>query len=198
MTPDTADRASPVAATEGSQAVAPTFEQFFAEHRGPVLTLLYSLSGRRDLAEDLAQEAFTEAFRRWSDISTYDDPGAWVRRVAINRSVSVVRRRVSERRALARIAARRVPAPEHEPSDDRFWDAVRALPARQAQAVALHYLEDRSIAAIAEVLDIAEPTVRVHLHRGRLELARTLGLDQRGPDQGGPDQTNPEQTGEDR
>lgn len=40
--------------------------------------------------------------------------------------------------------------------------------------MALHYLEDRSIAEIAEVLDCRPSTVKVHLHRGRLALAKRL------------------------
>lgn len=178
MTPDTEDRPTPEALAIGT--LTPSFEQFFAANRGGVLALLYSLSGSRQVAEDVAQDAFTEAFRRWSTISRYDDPAAWVRRVAINKSISGVRKRVNERKALARAASRAVTSGETpvDPDGDRFWAAVRALPERQAQAVALHYLEDRSVAEIARVLDIAEPTVRVHLHRGRLELARTLGLDQ--------------------
>lgn len=60
---------------------------------------------------------------------------------------------------------------------DRFWRAVRALPARQAQCIALRYLDDLGSASIARVLGCAESTVRVHLHRGRTALARTLALD---------------------
>lgn len=60
--------------------------------------------------------------------------------------------------------------------DAELWAAVRRLSDRQAQVVALHYLEDRSVASIAETLRCAEGTVKVHLHRGRLSLARTLGL----------------------
>ncbi len=59
-------------------------------------------------------------------------------------------------------------------ADPAFWDAVRRLPRRQAQCVALHYLEDRSVADIARVLGIGEATVRVHLHRGRSTLAAAL------------------------
>jgi RNA polymerase sigma-70 factor, ECF subfamily len=59
-------------------------------------------------------------------------------------------------------------------TDHEFWDAVRGLPDRQAQAIALHYLEDRPVADIAEILGCAPATVKVHLHRGRRALADAL------------------------
>jgi RNA polymerase sigma-70 factor, ECF subfamily len=57
-----------------------------------------------------------------------------------------------------------------------FWRAVRSLPRRQAQAVALHYLEDLPVADIARVLGCAEGTVKAHLHHGREALGRRLAL----------------------
>jgi RNA polymerase sigma-70 factor (ECF subfamily) len=54
---------------------------------------------------------------------------------------------------------------------------VRALPKRQSQAIALHYLEDLPVAEIAEILECAESTVKVHLHKGRKRLADRLDLD---------------------
>jgi RNA polymerase sigma-70 factor (ECF subfamily) len=94
-------------------------------------------------------------------------------------SVSVFRRRRSELRMLTRLMARedRV-VPELSPSTLAFWQAVRALPKRQAQVVALFYLEDRPIADIALTLEMAEGTVKKHLHDGRKTLARTLDLDE--------------------
>jgi DNA-directed RNA polymerase specialized sigma24 family protein len=81
---------------------------------------------------------------------------------------------------LARLAGRREPALDVLPaSDAEFWRAVRALPSRQAQAVALYYLEDLSIGQSAAVLDCAEGTVRGHLARARRTLARRLRLDAR-------------------
>ncbi len=68
-----------------------------------------------------------------------------------------------------------MPPVELPPDDEAFWAAVRRLPERQAQVVALHYLEDRSVADIAAVLEISPDTVKVHLHRGRKALASALG-----------------------
>ncbi|MBV9953319.1 MAG: sigma-70 family RNA polymerase sigma factor [Acidimicrobiia bacterium] len=153
------------------------FDAFYAANLRPVVALVFSLTGSRAAAEDVAQDAFAAAFRRWATVGTYDEPGAWVRRVAVNRAVSRHRKLASEGRALLRLAGRREDPAALEPADDEFWRSVRALPTRQAQVVALHYLEDRSVEDIAHLLGVAEPTVRVHLHRGRHELARKLGLD---------------------
>jgi RNA polymerase sigma-70 factor (ECF subfamily) len=164
-----------IAVAPVSDVLTPSFEAFFAAEYRRVVGLAFVLCGRRGLAEEIAQDAFVKAYQRWATVSTYDDPGAWVRRVAANLATSTLRRRVREGRALTRLALRR-PAPDEIPLDDpTFWAAVRRLPKRQAQCVALHYLEDRSTAEVASVLGISEATVRVHLHRARTELAMTLG-----------------------
>jgi Sigma-70, region 4 len=81
-------------------------------------------------------------------------------------------------RARARLAARREPALDPLPASNAdLWRAVRALPSRQAQAVALYYLEDLSVRQTAVVLDCAEGTVRAHLAKARRTLARRLHLD---------------------
>ena len=76
--------------------------------------------------------------------------------------------------ALARLKPRQEYLPVLPVEDAGFWKAVRALPARQAQAIALHYMEDRSVAEIADILDCSQNTVKVHLHKGRATLARKL------------------------
>jgi RNA polymerase sigma-70 factor (ECF subfamily) len=85
-----------------------------------------------------------------------------------------MRRSGRERRALELVGAQPDPTVELPTTDHEFWDAVRTLPARQAQVIALHYLEDRPVVEIAEVLGCATATVKVHLHRGRKALADTL------------------------
>jgi RNA polymerase sigma-70 factor (sigma-E family) len=154
------------------------FEYFYLQEYPRVVALAYALSGSRAGAEDIAQEAFLRAYRDWDRVGSYEHQAAWVRRVAANLATSGLRRRLVEARALARLAARREPALDVLPAENAdFWRAVRALPQRQAQVVALYYLEDLSIQQTARVLDCAEGTVRAHLARARSALARRLGLD---------------------
>src|SRR5215211_783420 len=149
---------------------------YLHEYRG-VVELAYALSGNRSGAEDIAQEAFLRAYRDWQRVGRYQYPGAWVRRVAVNLATSAVRRRLIEARVLARFWAREEPQLAELPASGAdFWQAVRSLPRRQAQAVTLHYLEDLSVADIARVLGCAEGTVKAHLHNGREALARRLPL----------------------
>lgn len=155
-----------------------SFESFYRREFRDVVGLAYVLSGSRVGAEDLAQEAFVAAHERWDRIGGYDKPGAWVRRVVSNKAVSAFRRRAAERSALARLAGQRSPGlPELEPEDEEFWQMVRDLPKRQAQTTALFYVEDRSVAEIAEILECSPSTAKVHLHRARQALAGKLGLE---------------------
>jgi RNA polymerase sigma-70 factor (ECF subfamily) len=110
-------------------------------------------------------------------VSALDRPGAWARRVTINLAISGRRRLRSEAEALVRVDRR--PVTEVTLDDDRsqadqFWLAVRGLPARQRAAVALHYLEDRSVDEVAQVLGCAPGTVKAQLHEARATLARAL------------------------
>jgi RNA polymerase sigma-70 factor (ECF subfamily) len=143
-----------------------------------VVKLAFALSGSRAGAEDIAQEAFLRAYRDWERVGSYEHQAAWVRRVAANLATSGLRRRLVEARALARLAGRRESALDPlSASNADFWRAVRALPQRQAHAVALYYLEDLSVQETARVLGCAEGTVRAHLAKGRRSLARRLRLD---------------------
>jgi RNA polymerase sigma-70 factor (ECF subfamily) len=162
-------------AEAGSESLS--FDDFYRSEHRQVLGLAFVLTGNQWVAEDTAQDAFTAAFRNWRSIVAYDSPGAWVRRVTCNRAASVLRRRVREAKALMRLAGRTQTSIELDEGDEAFWHAVRLLPPRQAQAVALYYLEDYSVREIAEVLDCSEGSVKTHLSRAREAVARQLRLE---------------------
>ncbi len=148
-----------------------TFDAFFIDEFPRLVTLLTAWSGSRLVAEDLAQESLVQANRQWARVSGLDNPHAWVRRVALNRSKNEWRRRVRERRALDRTHLS-VPA-DDEPQlpNSELWARVRALPAKQRDAIVLRYVDDLPLADIAAVLGCSEGTVKTHLQRGRNALS---------------------------
>ncbi|MBK5266330.1 MAG: sigma-70 family RNA polymerase sigma factor [Acidimicrobiia bacterium] len=159
------------------QPIVLAFEPFYREHNPAVVGLVYTLSGSRNGAEDIAQEAFLRAHRNWDEVARYDRPGGWVRVVAMNLGRSRIRRLGAEARALARFAGMNVSAfPELEPHNEKFWAAVRSLPRRQREVVAFHYLEDMATADIAALLGITQSTVKNSLAQARVSLAKTLEM----------------------
>jgi RNA polymerase sigma-70 factor (ECF subfamily) len=127
-------------------------------------------------AEDLAQESFVSAHRHWARVGAYDDPGAWVRRVLINRATSFQRRLGAEWRAVNRLGGRadERTVPELSPQATEVWDEVRRLPRRQAQATVLHYVDQLSVEEIGQVMGCSSGAVKSHLHRARARLSQRL------------------------
>jgi RNA polymerase sigma-70 factor (ECF subfamily) len=154
------------------------FDAFYAREFRSVVGVAYALSGSRSRAEDLAQEAFVVVFRRWSEVSRLDDPGAWVRRVAVNRAVSWFRRTAAEARALLRIGNPDGDSAEVDVDAEVLWAEVRRLAPRQAQVIALHYVDQRTVPEIGRILECSENTVKTHLQRARDTLARRLAKEQ--------------------
>ncbi len=151
-----------------------SFDLFYQEEYSGLVQLAFVLSGSRHGAEDIAQDALVAAWKRWREL---EQPLAWTRRVVANLAVSAIRRRMVEGRAMMRLAVGRgEPIAELPEPDTEFWAAVRALPTRQRQILALYYLGDCSVGEIALTLTCAEGTVRATLHKGRLALARRLCL----------------------
>jgi RNA polymerase sigma-70 factor (ECF subfamily) len=151
-----------------------TFEGFYCREYPRIAALARVLTGPVG-AEDHAQEAMLVAYRRWREVSQMTDPAMWVRRVCVNKATSQLRRRAAEARAMLRLHGRRDLTPALEPDDEDFWAAVRGLPRRQAQVVALHYIYDLSVADVAATLQISEGTAKTHLSRARTSLVLALG-----------------------
>jgi RNA polymerase sigma-70 factor (ECF subfamily) len=156
-------------------ALLESFGSFYAREYRQVAALASAISGSPGAVEDLTQEAFLAAYDDWDRIGRYADPGAWVRRVLANKCASFWRRRGAEIRAIARLGTPRHRPARLDPESAEIWTAVRRLPRRQAQVVALRYLEDRSLEEIASILECSVGSVKQHLFRARHRLAEDLG-----------------------
>ncbi|HEY1739444.1 MAG TPA: sigma-70 family RNA polymerase sigma factor, partial [Acidimicrobiia bacterium] len=150
------------------------FDALYRREYPQLVGLAYALCGRRDVAEEIVQDAMVKTLARWSKVREYERPGAFVRRIVLHDTTSALRRRSAEMRALARLGERRSDAAGIDPDVDEFWRLVRALPTRQAQVVALFYGDDQPTAEIALLLGVAEGTVRATLAQARGALRSQL------------------------
>jgi RNA polymerase sigma-70 factor, ECF subfamily len=151
------------------------YDDFFRAEQPKMVVLALALTGVPEAARDLAQESMVKAYRAWPSVQQMDRPGAWLRRVTINASMSWHRSHRREAAAIARMGGDgSTVQPERE--GQQFWAAVRALPDRQRAVVALYYLEDQSVAATAVALEMPEGTVKTNLRMARAALALALGV----------------------
>lgn len=133
----------------------------------------FAILGRRADAEDCAQEALARALVRWRTVEPYAT--AWVARVATNQALDRARRSgrtapLSDTDAAGRRSA--------DPLDDRRRDlvvALRALPRRQREAVALRYLVDLPEADAASAMGCSLGTIKSATARGLDRLRAELG-----------------------
>jgi len=159
---------------DGGAGADTAFDAFARKERRALVAFAWTLIGDLGVAEDVAQDALHATWQAWDRDGGLQHPGAWARQVVANRVVDRMRRAGRERQALGLVGERAEPTEDLPTTDHEFWAAVRTLPERQAQAIALHYLEDRPVAEIAVILGCAPATVKVHLHRGRRALADAL------------------------
>jgi RNA polymerase sigma-70 factor (ECF subfamily) len=149
------------------------FDAFYQDSYARLVRQLWAVTGSRQDAEDVVQEAFVRAAARWGRVGAYELPEAWVRRVAIRLALNELRR---VRRGLTALLRLR-PAHQDGPSEDRpaLIVALRDLPLRYRQVLVLHYLADLPVQQIAAELGLPQGTVTTWLARGRLALIQRLG-----------------------
>ena len=147
------------------------FASMFRRMYPELVTLAWALTGSRENAEDIAQDSMLALYRKWDDLSSIENPNAYVRRICVNLAASWIRRRTREARVMLRVARRQSVETSQPEESEVFWSEVRRLPKRQGQVVALFYGCDLSVEQVAETLEMAQGTVKVHLSRGRTTLA---------------------------
>lgn len=146
------------------------FADFYRASRDACLRAVTAVVGDAHLAEELVAESFARAWTSWGKVRRHAAPRAWVVRTALNTGVSWWRRR------------REVPLEGHDaaaPTDMSGVDpaliaALRRLPARQREVLALRIFLDLDTETTAKVIGIAPGTVTAHLSRAIAALRRDL------------------------
>lgn len=151
------------------------FEVLYQLHARDAMSLAYLLTGDRDLAEDIMQEAFVRVGRRFADIRREDVFPAYLRRVVVNLVRSHARRSLVARRNLHRVVADPTTEATSSLEKGELWQALGLLPHRQRSALLLRFAEDLSEREVADLLGTSEKAVRSLVSRGREALREQLG-----------------------
>lgn len=144
-----------------------TFEQFYAEHHESIARALAVTLGDSELASDATNEAMTRAYKRWSKISQYDKPAAWVYRVGLNWSRSWHRRRRRERDRPISLGPDTTELGER---DDSLDAAIDRLSVDHRAVIVCRFHLDWSADQTAEALGIPTGTVKSRLARALAQL----------------------------
>ena len=148
---------------------------FYAATYQRLVSVVGVVAQDRGEAEEAVQDAFVRLLGQWPKVSRYDDPEAWVRKVAFG---YVSKRRRSVARGL-RAFRRHGPAPDVSPLSGANVDLQRALAALPRPQREVLVLQDLGLTneAIAQQLDIPTGTVKSRLSRARSVLAPVLRED---------------------
>jgi RNA polymerase sigma-70 factor (ECF subfamily) len=174
--PSVADRHLAALACEGDDGA---FDLLIERHLGSIQRLCWSMLSSRSDAEDAAQETFVRAYRCLSRYDTQRTFGPWLRGIATKVCLQVLRKRGrhSAREVSLDARYREPAAPEPREVSPLATKAVQALATltdTYRVPLALFYLEDASVAEVAEALGISQGAARVRLHRGREQIREIL------------------------
>lgn len=145
-------------------------------YSGRIYALAWAVVRDAQQAEDVAQETFIRAYEHIGGFRGASAFSTWLYRIAYNRAAGECRRR-----SFGRIDAESCTVAE-EPSVERFDEetivrmrrALERLRPEERALVTLFYEEERSVAEIAQIMDLTQSNVKVRLHRLRERLRRYM------------------------
>jgi RNA polymerase sigma-70 factor, ECF subfamily len=161
------------------------FSDFYERSYAVLVGHVFLVTTDRGEAEEAVQEAFARLWSRWPRISAYQNPEAWVRRVALNIAMKRWRRaRRGDQLVQDAHPTRRI-SNEAATNAERLdlISALRRLPASHREALLLHYVLGLSVQEVADemstrLVPIRPGTVKSWLHRGRAELGHALSTEE--------------------
>jgi RNA polymerase sigma-70 factor (ECF subfamily) len=163
---------------------ASAFGTLVRKYQDRLVTALLHICGSADEAEDVAQEAFIQAYVKLRSFAGQSAFYTWLYRIAINGAISRRRRRREETSVDANREDHGLePLDDGEQADERMLRQERAVQVQRALSrlseehraiLVLREIEDCDYDRIAQILDLPVGTVRSRLHRARLQLKEQL------------------------
>lgn len=127
------------------------FEKVVEQHGGTVLRVCRVILGGHD-AQDAWSETFLAALRAYPDLPDDANAEAWLVTIAHRKAIDVLRARKRQPAPVEQVPETPTSLGVPGAGDGDLWQAVQALPEKQRQAVAYHYVAGLAYAEIAEML----------------------------------------------
>jgi RNA polymerase sigma-70 factor (ECF subfamily) len=164
----------------GSAKPPEDFEEVVEAHWTAVFRLVHSLCGNPHDSEDLTQETFLRAMRRWDSFKQGTNLRAWLLRIATNAYFDVRRKKkVLKISSLAEdVVSDEKPtelALEHAEESALARIALQELTELTRLVFHLRVTEELSFKEIAELAGVTEVAARQHMHQARMKLLRRFG-----------------------
>ena len=166
----------------GAEAGEGRLAELYTRHVQAGMRLAFLLTGDRQQAEDLVQEAFVRCVGRFRYLRVPDAFEAYLRRTIVNLHTSGLRRKRLERRWLAaegRAAAARTSSLPDVGGREDLWRRLLTLPPRQRAALVLRYYEDLSEHDTARTLGCSVAAVKSLVARGTAALRDRIESEER-------------------
>ncbi len=159
------------------------FEELVKRHQDLVFSLSFKLTGNRELANDVAQEAFIRAWKAIDKFRGDSTFGTWIYRITVNTAWTL--RKKAKKHYSLNIEDTQEPVVIDEKKDPELVainsdlsvvlrKALNQIPLEQRIIVELKNIEGRSHKEIADYLDISVTAAKVRLHRAHQKLRNIL------------------------
>ena len=160
--------------------LAREFEARLADSSTLAFRVAYSIVRQKQDAEDIAQDAFARAYRRFDQLRDRERFRAWLARMTWRLAIDFKRaqkRRTSREDSAARLvpsATRGEPDAIERDRSARLWQAIDTLPDRLRIVVVLAAIEGHTVHDVAALLDAPEGTIKSRLFEAREKLREML------------------------
>ncbi len=155
--------------------------ELYERNAPAAVRLAFLITSDRELAQDIAQEAFVRVAGRFHHLRMPEALDVYLRRTVVNLCNSHFRHQRVVRAAVEREASLASPVVD-EPDlglRDQLRAALRRLPARQRTAIVLHYYEDLSEEQLADAMRRSVSAARSLVSRGMETLRNVIGSEER-------------------
>jgi RNA polymerase sigma-70 factor (ECF subfamily) len=135
------------------------------------------LLGDDEEARDAVQDSLVTVLRRWEELRSTDTAKPWFFRILVNDCISRLRKakvRDGALRIIGRSIAKTTELSEASDFSKMVLPGLMRLPVKQRTAIVLRFADGRSVAEIAEAMNVSRETIKTHLKRGLARLRKNV------------------------